>query len=202
MLLNDLAGKIRQLIEIWIVYVILEKKIFIKNSTKITTWKLVSGFFICKELSAASMENRTFEATSLCCICNSKTVKTCPSQHAHLLRFHFTEDSFKIKKGFVTCFQATFFAEFFDKNYSFIILYKPAKFHYQTINMFHVSGIWWRHDIWILENLKFDYVKSEKWKKQHMTLLYKFHLLLSLLDVQNKLAKCSVHSFELFSVSR
>ena len=87
------------------------------------------------------MENRTFEATSLCCICNSKTVKTCPSQHAHLLRFHFTEDSFKIKKGFVTCFQATFFAEFFDKNYSFIILYKPAKFHYQTINMFHVSGI-------------------------------------------------------------
>ena len=68
--------------------------------------------------------------------------------------------------------------------------------------MFHVSGIWWRHDIWILENLKFDYVKSEKWKKQHMTLFYKFHLLLSLLDVQNKLAKCSVHSLELFSVSR
>ena len=23
-------------------------------------------------------------------------------------------------------------------------------------------GIWWRHDIWISENLKFDYLKNEK----------------------------------------
>ena len=30
--------------------------------------------------------------------------------------------------------------------------------------MFRVSrlGIWWRHDIWKSENLKFDYLKSEK----------------------------------------
>ena len=30
--------------------------------------------------------------------------------------------------------------------------------------MFRVSclGIWWRHDIWISENLKFDYLKNEK----------------------------------------
>ena len=30
--------------------------------------------------------------------------------------------------------------------------------------MFCVSylGIWWRHDIWISEKLKFDYLKNEK----------------------------------------
>ena len=47
-----------------------------------------------------------------------------------------------------------------------------AKFHYQNVftpvviqqNVFHVSrlGIWWRHNIWISEKLKFDYLKNEK----------------------------------------
>ena len=49
------------------------------------------------------------------------------------------------------------------------MLYKLAKFHYQTVfssqviqlNVFCVSylGIWWRHDIWISEKLKFDFIK-------------------------------------------
>ena len=31
-------------------------------------------------------------------------------------------------------------------------------------NVFGVSclGIWWRHNIWISENLKFDYLKNQK----------------------------------------
>ena len=43
-------------------------------------------------------------------------------------RFLFTEDSLKIKKGPGTTFQATINAEFFDKNFSFAVLHKLAKF--------------------------------------------------------------------------
>ena len=32
-----------------------------------------------------------------------------------------------------TSFQATFFIEFFDKKFSFVILHKVAKCHYQTV---------------------------------------------------------------------
>ena len=52
------------------------------------------------------------------------------------------------------------------------MLHKLAKFHYKAVfafqviqqNEFRVSclGIWWRHDIWISQNLKFDYLKNEK----------------------------------------
>ena len=75
-------------------------------------------------------------------------------------------------KGPGASFQFTFIIEFFDKNVSFVILHKLAKFHYQTvftthviqINMFCDSylSIWWRHYIWISEKLKFDYLKNEK----------------------------------------
>ena len=68
-----------------------------------------------------------------------------------------------------TNFQLTFFIESFDKNVSFVILHKLAKFHYQTmfttnviqINVFCVSclRIWWRHDIWISEKLSIEYLK-------------------------------------------
>ena len=61
--------------------------------------------------------------------------------------------------------------EFLDENFSFVILEKLAKFHYQTVfasqviqwNVFRVSclGIWWRHDIWISEKLKSDYLERE-----------------------------------------
>ena len=51
----------------------------------------------------------------------------------------------------------------------------------------------WRHDIWIIEKLKFDYLKNVKsfrsekktTKKPHFPLFHKS----SLLDIQNKLAK-------------
>ena len=51
------------------------------------------------------------------------------------------------------------------------MLHKLAKFHHHTMftsqviqqNVFGVSSlnIWWRHDIWISERLKSDYLKSE-----------------------------------------
>ena len=65
-----------------------------------------------------------------------------------------------VQKGLGTSFQVTFFIKYFDKKFSFVILHKLVKFHYQT--MFTCWGIWWRHDIWISEKSKFDYIKSEK----------------------------------------
>ena len=48
-----------------------------------------------------------------------------------------TSDSFlrfiEYYKGPIASFQATFFIEFFDKKYSFVILEKLAEFHYQTV---------------------------------------------------------------------
>ena len=42
------------------------------------------------------------------------------------------EDS-EIQKWSVTSFQVTFFVEFFDKKFSFVILHKLAKFRCQTV---------------------------------------------------------------------
>ena len=69
-------------------------------------------------------------------------------------------------------FQATFFVEVFDKNFSFVMLHKLANFHHQivfTSQVIHLKvfrvlwlGIWWHHDTWISEQLKSDYLKNEK----------------------------------------
>ena len=53
--------------------------------------------------------------------------------------------------------------------------------------MFRVSylGIWRRHDIWISENLKFDYLKNEKNFGREINNIFPC----SLLDILTKLAK-------------
>ena len=62
----------------------------------------------------------------------SKFVKI--SMHTSLDYFYrrFSENL----KGLQTSFQAIFFIKSFDKNFSFIILHKLAKFHYQTVFTF------------------------------------------------------------------
>ena len=45
------------------------------------------------------LENQIFEAIYLYYICNSKAIEICPNRDADFLRFLFTEDSLKIKKG-------------------------------------------------------------------------------------------------------
>ena len=143
-----------------------------KNYIKTATWNIVPGPFVfAKNYAQPLLENDIFEATCLYDICNSKNIKICQNHHAHLLRFLFTGDSFKLKE-LGTSFQAIFFIKFFDQNLSFVILHKLTKFHYQTVftfqviqqNVFHVSclGVWWRHDIWISEKKNFDYLKNEK----------------------------------------
>ena len=65
--------------------------------------------------------------------CYSKTIKIYPNQLADFLRFLFTEVSLKIKKGLELVSRSHFSWKFFDKNFSFLILHKLAKFLYQTV---------------------------------------------------------------------
>ena len=59
----------------------------------------------------------------------------------------------------------------FDKRFSFVILHKLAKFHYQTVYFPNYSikcvscfmlRYLRRNDIWISEKLNFDYLKNKK----------------------------------------
>ena len=96
---------------------ITKENVLSKNSTKNANWKLVSS--------------------NLLIICNTKTMKICQNQHAHLLRLFFKEDSMKIKKG-LELVSRLHFSYFFDKHSSFVILYKLIKFRYQTVFTFQV----------------------------------------------------------------
>ena len=51
-------------------------------------------------------------------MCNSKAIEINPNQHADLLRFLFTEDSLKIKKGLELVFRPHFPLNFMIKKLS------------------------------------------------------------------------------------
>ena len=63
----------------------------------------------------------------------SKFIKTRPSQ------ITFYRGFLKNWKGSGTSFQVTFFVEFIDKNFSFVMLHKLAKLHYQTVFTYKLS---------------------------------------------------------------
>ena len=65
-------------------------------------------------------------------MCNSKAIEIYPNQHADLLRFLFTKDYLKIKKGLELVSRLHFSGNFFFF-FFFIILHKLTKFHYQTV---------------------------------------------------------------------
>ena len=50
-------------------------------------------------------------------LCISKTIKICPNQHTDLLRFLFTGDSLKIKKGLELVSRSHFSSNFWIKNF-------------------------------------------------------------------------------------
>ena len=66
-------------------------------------------------------------------MCNSKTIKIYPNQHADPLRFLFTEDSLKFKKDLELVSRSQFRYNFLINFFVFAILHKPAKFCYQTV---------------------------------------------------------------------
>ena len=134
-----------------------KRKKMIKNFYKKSSSRL---FYVCKELISIGKSN--FWNKLLILICNSKAIKICSNQHADLLRSIFREDSLKIKKGLELVFRPYFPNNFLIKKFPIAILHKLAKFHYQTVFPVSFLGIWWCHDIWISEKLKFDYLKKEK----------------------------------------
>ena len=75
-------------------------------------------------------------------------------------------------KGPGTSSKVTFFIDFFDNFFSFVLFHDwpnfitklclfPKLFN-KTCFVIHCLGNWWRHVIWISEKLKFDYLKNEK----------------------------------------
>ena len=69
-------------------------------------------------------------------------------------------------------FYREFFETFFHKKFFFCNITSTGRislsgcvyFQSYSVNVFRVSylDIWWRHGIWISENLKFDYLKNGK----------------------------------------
>ena len=87
--------------KIWRVYVILQKKKFYQKFLKNCDQKTSSRpFCVCKELKRNLYWKMKFlkEAADIR-LYISKTIKMCPNQYTDLLRFLFTGDSLKIKKG-------------------------------------------------------------------------------------------------------
>ena len=132
-------------------------KKFYKNCDLKTTSR---SFCVCKELSTTCIGKWNFWSNPL----NLSKSASWPTQIAFYRGF------FQNYKGPGTSFQATILTEFIDK-FFFLYCYiiwpnfinrlclLPKLFN----KMFRVSclGIWWRHDVWISENLKFDYLKNE-----------------------------------------
>ena len=93
-----------------------------KNSTKTVTWKLVPHFFcVCKELSTISIGKWIFFKWGT----YIRYVITKLSKFIQI-SMQASWDSVLQPR---TSFQVTFFVEFLDKNFSFVILHKLVKFH-------------------------------------------------------------------------
>ena len=113
------------------------------------------------------MKKETLEASYPYHICNNKTIKIFPNQLADFLRFFLQGVCWKLRSAW-NCYSGKIFHIIFrKKKFSFAILHKLAKFHYQdcllpSVNclpcfMFRYGvsclGIWWCHNIWISEKL-------------------------------------------------
>ena len=90
-------------------------------------------------------------------IYNYKTIKICPNQLADFLRFHFSEDSLKIKMG-LELVSRPYFLDNFLKKFSFAISDKLAKFHYQTV---FTCKMYFGFHAWAVDGvMTFEYLKS------------------------------------------
>ena len=147
--------------EIWPVCIILQKKKnFIKKFYQNCHMKTSSRrLCVWKKLSTTCTGNWNFWS-KLYYICNSKTIKICPNQHADLLRFLFTEDSLKIKYGLElvswSYFSKNFLRKFFFRDFTYTgQISLPDCVYFSSYSVRRISfsclGIWWRHLIWILK---------------------------------------------------
>ena len=93
----------------------------------------------------------------------AKLLKYVQISHADHLRFLFTEDSLKIRKGLELVsrshFYYNFLIKFFWPNFITKLCLLP-NLSVKYASCFSL-GIWWRHNIWIFKQLKFDFAKKE-----------------------------------------
>ena len=129
------------------------------------------------------MEDEIFEGRYLYLICISKTIKICPNRLTNIFKCLSSRESLK-------SFQATFFIEFFDKRFSFVILHVLTEI-YQVIQDFssysvkcvscsmlrHLKTSWhlntWKVKIWLSREQK----ELWKWNKKHFFFFHKRSLL-------------------------
>ena len=105
---------------------IYKRKYFIKKLHKNCDLKTCSRpFCVCKNWPQPLLKNWTFEASYLHWICLRKTIKICPNQH-RLPQIRFYRGLFENQKGPGT----TFFIEYFNNKFSFVMLHKQDKFHW------------------------------------------------------------------------
>ena len=76
-----------------------------------------SLFCVCKELNTTSVGKLNFRSKLLILDVLPKLSKFYPNQYTNLLRFLFTEDFLKIKKGLELVFRPHFSYNFFKKNF-------------------------------------------------------------------------------------
>ena len=115
-----------------------------------------------KNLVPSLLENEIFEASYLYQIDISKTIKICPNHHTDFLRFLFTEDCLKIKKGLELVSRPHFSQNFLMKKFllkyymnqpSFITrLCLLAKLFSKMCFVFHAQAL---DDV-----MTFEYLKS------------------------------------------
>ena len=84
----------------------IKEKNLSKNSQNLHLETSSRPFVFAKNQAQPLLQNETFEGSYLYQICISKTIKICPNQHTELLRFFFTENFLKIKKGLRTSLHA------------------------------------------------------------------------------------------------
>ena len=109
-LLNNLGSKHSLLMKFDQFMSYYKRKNFIKKLHENCGPKASSTpFCVCKELSTTSIGEATFIRYLL--------IKICPNQHTDFLRFLFTEDSLKIKKGLEVVFTPHFSEYFLIQNF-------------------------------------------------------------------------------------
>ena len=122
------------LFNLWPIYVVLQKKKIIKKFGQHCYLKTSSRrFCVCKELGTTSTGKWNFWSKLLILDMSTQSYQILSKSACRPPQIPFYRRFFENWKESGTSFQATFFTEIFDKKFSFAILYKLAKFNYQTV---------------------------------------------------------------------
>ena len=150
-----------------------KRKRFMKKFHKTCDLEISSRpFCVCKELSTTYIGKWNFWSKLLTLGMYKQNYQNLSKLVNRPPQIPFYRKFLKTKKGLELVSRPYFLHNVLMKNFPFVMLHKLAKFHHQTVfisqviqwNVFCASwlDIWWRHDIWMSENLKANYLKYKK----------------------------------------